>query len=96
MAEETSATSPDHYKQQQQQQQHQQRDRRSMSSMEVIDVAEKFKLDMHLFNVVKYVLRAGKKGEGKASEIEDLKKARQYLNRKINLLEGRHSWGFHK
>lgn len=92
----TSATNPDHYKQPPKQQNQKSRDRRSMASMEVIDVAEKFNLDMHLFNVIKYTLRAGKKGTGVEAEVEDLKKARQYLNRKINLLEGRHSWGFHK
>jgi len=41
-----------------------------------------------LFNVVKYVERAGKKDPAK--EIEDLKKAQFYLERKIkNLEDGR-------
>ena len=51
----TSATNPDHYKQPPKQQNQKSRDRRSMASMEVIDVAEKFNLDMHLFNVIKSV-----------------------------------------
>jgi hypothetical protein len=50
---------------------------------EVIEVVEDWKLDFHLGNVVKYIARA----PHKASELEDLKKARWYLNRKITLLE---------
>jgi hypothetical protein len=38
-----------------------------------------------LFNVVKYVARAGKKDPAK--ELEDLKKAAFYLDRKIKKLE---------
>jgi hypothetical protein len=41
--------------------------------------------DAYLFNVVKYVARAGKKDKSK--EIEDLKKAAFYLDRKIKNLE---------
>jgi hypothetical protein len=41
--------------------------------------------DAYLFNVVKYVARAGKKNPDK--ELEDLKKASFYLNRKIQNLE---------
>lgn len=41
-------------------------------------------------NVVKYVTRAGHKPEGdKKQELEDLRKARQYLDFEINHLEGR-------
>ncbi len=41
-------------------------------------------------NVVKYVVRAGHKPEGdKKQELEDLRKARQYLDFEINNLEGR-------
>lgn len=47
---------------------------------QVIDIIEGFNLDYHLGNVIKYVLRAGKKGD----KIEDLKKARWYLDRVIN------------
>jgi hypothetical protein len=54
---------------------------------EVIKVAENWGLDKdaYLFNVVKYVARAGKKDPTK--ELEDLKKAAFYLNRRINILE---------
>lgn len=40
--------------------------------------------DALLWNVVKYIARAGKKG----AEIEDLKKARFYLDRRIAAMEG--------
>ena len=54
---------------------------------EVIKVCEAWGLDKdaYLFNVVKYVARAGKKDNTK--EIEDLKKAAFYLDRKIKNLE---------
>jgi hypothetical protein len=54
---------------------------------EVIKVCEAWDLhgDAYLFNVVKYVARAGKKDPSK--EIEDLKKAAFYLDRRIKLLE---------
>lgn len=54
---------------------------------EVIKVCEAWNLDKdaYLFNVVKYVARAGKKHEEK--EIEDLEKAAFYLNRKIQILK---------
>lgn len=51
---------------------------------EAIKVVEAWALDFHLGNVVKYVSRAGKKGDA----LEDLKKARWYLDRKIAMLEG--------
>ena len=53
--------------------------------IEVIDFIEDKKLNYHRGNVVKYVLRAGKKDPSK--EIEDLKKAQWYLNREIQRLE---------
>jgi len=54
---------------------------------EVIKVCEEWGLDKdaYLFNVVKYVARAGKKHPEK--ELEDLKKAALYLDRKIKNLE---------
>ena len=54
---------------------------------EVIKVCESWDLDKdaYLFNVVKYVARAGKKNPDKG--LEDLKKASFYLNRKIQNLE---------
>lgn len=46
---------------------------------EVIEVIEDWKLGFHLGNAVKYIARAGKKGD----LLEDLKKARWYLDRYI-------------
>jgi hypothetical protein len=53
--------------------------------IEVLDFIEDKKLGFHLGNVVKYVCRAGKKDPAKT--VEDLKKARFYLDRKIKELE---------
>ncbi len=57
------------------------------NAYEVIKVCEAWGLDSdaYLFNVVKYVARAGKKDLSK--ELEDLKKAAFYLDRKIKNLE---------
>jgi hypothetical protein len=56
------------------------------NTYEVIKVCEAWGLDKdaYLFNVVKYVARAGKKDAAK--ELEDLKKAIFYLNRKVENL----------
>lgn len=51
--------------------------------IEVWDAITDWQLDFLSGNVVKYVARAGHKGP----EIEDLRKAREYLNKKIALLE---------
>jgi len=48
-------------------------------SMEVIDVIESFGLGFCLGNSIKYILRAGKKGNAK----QDLQKAIWYLTRAI-------------
>jgi len=56
--------------------------------LEVIDVIVKKKLSFCLGQVVKYVLRAGKKTSRKSGKVEDLKKARWYLNMEIHLLGG--------
>lgn len=57
--------------------------------VEVIDITRH--LDFDCGNVVKYVLRHGYKDEegmsNKAKAIEDLKKARWYLDDKIKMLE---------
>jgi len=50
---------------------------------EVIEVIEAWDLDFHLGNTVKYISRAGKKDK----ELQDLKKALWYLERKIKNLE---------
>lgn len=52
------------------------------TTYEVIKVLEAWGLtnDAYLFNVVKYIARAGKKG----AALEDLKKAEWYLSRRID------------
>ncbi len=57
----------------------------TFGKIEVIDAIEDWDLGFHLGNTVKYVARAGKKDPAKT--IEDLKKARWYLDRKITVLE---------
>lgn len=54
-------------------------------TIEVIDFIEDKGLDFHRGNIVKYVSRAGLKD--KKAELEDLKKARWYLEREIGRLE---------
>ena len=56
---------------------------------EAIKVVEAWKLNFCLGNVVKYISRAGKKGD----TLEDLKKARWYLDREIGNLESAHTPG---
>jgi hypothetical protein len=51
-------------------------------TIEAIQVTEQ--MNFNLGNAVKYVWRAGKKGD----RLEDLKKAAWYLNREIQRLEG--------
>lgn len=48
------------------------------SKYEAIKVIEAWDLDFHLGNVVKYVSRAGRKSE---SPLQDIKKAKWYLDR---------------
>lgn len=57
------------------------------TTYEVIKVAEAWGLDKdaYLFNVLKYIARAGKKG----SRLEDLKKGGFYLNRRIKQEEAK-------
>lgn len=52
--------------------------------IEVIEFLEDQKLDFHCANAVKYICRAGRKDPTK--EVEDLKKAIWYLQRKIEVL----------
>ena len=51
----------------------------TFSSIEVIDAIEAWGLGFHLGNVVKYVARADHKGR----RLQDLRKARWYLDREI-------------
>jgi len=54
------------------------------SGIEVIEITRH--MNFNLGNVIKYVLRAGKKGR-KIQHIQDLKKARWYLDDEIKRLE---------
>ena len=53
------------------------------SPYQAIKVIEAWDLDFCLGNVVKYISRAGKKGDA----LQDLKKSQWYLNRLIEKLE---------
>lgn len=55
----------------------------TQGKIEVIEYIEDKKLGYHLGNVIKYVSRAGHKNNA----LEDLKKARWYLNREIENME---------
>ena len=59
-------------------------DHYTSGGIETIDFIEAKELDYNLGNVVKYITRAGKKN---AKKLEDLKKARWYLNRAVENLE---------
>jgi len=50
---------------------------------DLIDVANDYNLNFFRFNVLKYVARAGKKQD----ELQDLRKALDYLQREIEYLE---------
>ena len=54
------------------------------SKFDVIDVIEEFKLGFNLGNSIKYVCRAGKKDD----IIQDLEKAKWYIEREITRLKG--------
>ncbi len=55
----------------------------NFGKIEVITVIDDWQLDFSLGNAVKYIARAAHKG----SELEDLKKARWYLDHAIEELE---------
>ncbi len=57
------------------------------NTYEVIKIIEALEMDFHLGNTFKYIVRAGKKDTDR--EIQDLKKALWYLERKIQLLENK-------
>lgn len=56
---------------------------KSDSGIESIDVIEAFGLNFRLGNTIKYILRHDKKGK----PLEDLRKAKWYLEREIKKLE---------
>lgn len=55
------------------------------SGIECIEVVQH--MDFVTGNVVKYLWRVGLKGDSLADQLQDLRKARWYLDRKIALLE---------
>ncbi len=57
----------------------------TFGSIEVIEAIEAWSLGYHLGNVIKYIARS----KHKNNELEDLKKARWYINRKIQQLENK-------
>jgi len=63
----------------------------SNTNLEAIDVIEAFDLNFHRGNIVKYILRAGRKTEKgyeyKEKQLEDLNKAKWYLSRLIEVVE---------
>ena len=54
-------------------------------NFDVIDVANKFQMNFNLGNVLKYIVRAGNKNSEK--HLEDLSKAKEYLEREIQYIE---------
>lgn len=59
-------------------------DARNVEAWDILDAA--FPSNPHLWNAGKYLLRQGRKG-GEKKRLEDLRKARQYLDRAIEALE---------
>ena len=55
------------------------------NSIDIIDFCKLYDLNFNKGNILKYVCRAGRKEN--ESEIKDLKKALDYLNREIKYLE---------
>jgi len=51
--------------------------------IEVIDIIDSFELDFYRGNIIKYILRADKK----KNELEDLKKAKWYIDKLIQKME---------
>ena len=49
---------------------------------DVIDICKAYKLNFNRGNIIKYVCRAGKKD----SELDDLKKALEYIKRELEFL----------
>lgn len=55
------------------------------TKISTFDIVNDWGLDFYLGNAVKYIQRAGKKDPSK--KVEDLKKAIEYLNAEIKLVE---------
>jgi hypothetical protein len=61
---------------------------KSKSGQDALDVIADFDMDFLMGNVFKYIVRACKKSK---DTIEDLNKAKEYIDRKIKLLESEES-----
>lgn len=56
-------------------------------SMSVIDIIDEYELNFNKGNIIKYILRSGKKS--KDTEIQDLQKAMRYCQMEIERLNKR-------
>ena len=56
------------------------------NTYEAIKIIEAYNLNFSLGNAIKYILRAGKKN---SNTVEDLEKAKWYVQRQIEFLEGK-------
>jgi len=54
---------------------------------DVIDIAKDYNLNFFRFNVLKYIIRAGRKDD----ELQDLLKAKDYLEREISHLRDKNN-----
>lgn len=59
------------------------------SKIQPWDVIDDHELNFYLGNAIKYVLRAGKKNLIKNNDIQDLKKAKDYLEKEISNRENK-------
>lgn len=57
-------------------------------NVDVIEIANRFSMNFNLSNVLKYIVRAGKKHPEK--HLEDLTKAKEYLEREIEYIKLQH------
>jgi hypothetical protein len=55
---------------------------KNLNNYDLIDVGTDYNLNFFRFNVLKYICRAGKK----ENELQDLQKAKDYLEREIDYL----------
>ena len=58
---------------------------KNQKDYDVIDIVKDYNLNFNIGNVLKYIVRAGRKDKDK--HIEDLEKAKDYLQREINYLQ---------
>ncbi|MBN3010167.1 DUF3310 domain-containing protein [Ruthenibacterium lactatiformans] len=58
----------------------------NIGKYEVIDVINDWRLNFQLGNAIKYIARAGRKDPSKT--VEDLEKARFYIDYEVNRLKG--------